>query len=188
VGSLARAVSAAGRPGEDCEIGELLCQAIAQAADADAALHGKLSRVGLPAGAVTEADLFAVVPYENTIGTALLTRAELREILAEQLAKRKSYVYCGLWGVEAVLGADGEVKRISLPASGRPDGRVKVALNSYTIAGAGGRFPRLRAILRTPQAQLRDSGINSRDAVRDFLKKNEPLDLRMRSWLTRERR
>lgn len=184
VGTLTAAVSASGHPGEDCEISDLICQAIAAASGADVVLHGRLSAAGLPAGTVTEADLFSVIPYENSIATARLTAAELAEILTEQLAYRDSAAYNGIWGAAARTDAAGGVSVSPVAgADGAAPTRVKVAFNSYTVAGGGGRFPRLRALLRRPESKLLDLGVDSRDALRAFVRDNTPLRCTTRRWL-----
>jgi len=190
VGELARAVPAAGRPGETCAVSELLCQAIAAVTEARVVLHGRLSRADLAAGPVKEGHLFAVVPYENTLATARLTADELRTVLAEQDANRSAYTYCGLWGLAATVFLDqaGTVSEVRVPEDAfAGDGRIKVALNSYTAAGAGGRFPLLREILRRPACAARDTGINSRAALRQFLAEHSPVTVKARRWLTRVR-
>jgi hypothetical protein len=103
------------------------------------------------------------------------------KIINEQQRMISSYTFCGIWGAEVRLKADGRVSSLSRPRNGR----IAVAFNSYTTAGGGGRFPQLRRILRRPEAQLRDSGINSRDAVRAFLQQQSPLRLQARHWITR---
>ncbi|NOY81047.1 MAG: bifunctional metallophosphatase/5'-nucleotidase [Kiritimatiellaeota bacterium] len=183
-------VPARGTPGETCATSELICRAVAEATGARIVFHGKLSQKSLPAGPVTEQDLFDLVPYENSLAVAQLTSAELRKVLEEQWAWRGSGAYSGAWGIEAVFSSEGRLREIR-NAFGKPldeKKRLAVAFNSYTVAGAGRRFPVLRALLRTPQAELRDTGINSRDAVRTYLKRHRPLRLTPRRWVRRVRR
>lgn len=185
VGSIARPLAADGTPGIDCATSELLCRVLAEAARSPVVVHGKLSPLGLPAGPVREAQLFDLVPYENEIFTARLTPAQLATIVAEQWRNRKSYVYCGLYGVVATLDAEGKTAELApLPAAALdPDGRVLVAFNSYTAAGGGGRFPELAKILEDPASQLRGTGISTRDALRDHLARNPNLELAPQAWL-----
>jgi 5'-nucleotidase len=174
IGTLKHPISSQGRPGENCQTSEFLCQAIGEAVDAEIVIHGKLSGTSLSAGPVTEQDLFDLVPYQNQIGTAWLTRAELTIILREQWQQRQSSAYCGIRGAKAILDRRGMLTSLRLP-DGTPlpvNRRFKTALNSYTIAGAGGRFPLLADILQQPEARLQDSGLDTRQAVRLFLKKH----------------
>ncbi len=188
VGRVSDAISAGGRPGESCATSELLCRALAQAAGTAVVLHGRLSRFGLTPGVVRERDLFALVPYENSIGVAALTRRELTEIIEEQLAHQNSYTYCGIWGISVDLNAAGRVIQLRQDGAAIADtARIPVAFSSYVLAGAGGRFPRLRALVRLPAAGLRDTGIQTRDAVRTFMRSHSPLAVEAKSWLRRDR-
>ena len=185
VGTLAEPLSASGRPGETCQTSELICRAIAEATSAEAVVHGRLSKADLSAGEVTRAHLFSVVPYENSLAVAHLLPGEIREIIAEQFTQRKSYAYCGVWGLEVLTASpDRTIVRL-LDANGQelPGRRVPVAFNSYTVAGGGGRFPRLREILRRPEARLQDTGINSRDALAAYITRHQPVRLTVRRWV-----
>ncbi len=178
-----------GTPGINCAVSELLCRALAEASGAEVALHGVLGRAGLPAGEITERDLFALVPYENSITVAELTPAELEEVVAEQVANRTSYVYCGVWGAEFALqgpaaGAAPRARLVALPGrAGPPPERLRVALNSYTAAGGGGRFPRLVEALRGAPAACRDTGISTRDAVRAWLRRHADEAVVPHAWI-----
>lgn len=186
---LPRPVPCGGTPGVSCPASELLCRALAEATGATIVLHGTLSRCGLPAGDVTERDLFALVPYENAIALADLDAAELETIVAEQLTNRASYVYCGLWGAQAkiVEGADGAPPKVRLAgATGEAlsrSARVRVAMNSYTAAGGGGRFPLLSEILRNPQTHSRNTHTDTRRALRDYLQRHAAEPVEARAWI-----
>ena len=172
---LSNEVSAKGRPGVSCPVSELLCAALAEATGAEIALHGTLSDIGLPAEKeLTGADLFAVVPYENTAVTAEVTAEELAEIVAEQWRLRKIYTYCGLWGADAVIDAS-EVAHITGIGQGHaapvPGQRHRIVLNSHTAAG-GGRTPVLRRILASPAANCTNTGKNTREILCDWLRRH----------------
>ena len=175
-GSLAMPVRAYGRPGVSCETSELICRALAEASGADVVLHGRLSKKDLPVGRVTAQDLFELVPYENSIVTAEVTREELGEIVAEQWRNKTHYSFCGLWGADAKLGKDAQSAIITRLWKGEwpANGRVKLALNNHTAAGSG-RFTVLRGILDKTASQTLDTGIMTRDAVETYLSKHENL-------------
>jgi hypothetical protein len=128
------------------------------------------------------------VPYENSVALASVTVAELKRILAEQRRTAAgTTAFNGLWGVVAELGPDGEVRRLTR-ADGAPladSDRLTLALNGYVVAGAGGRFPELRAILRQPAARLQDTGQNTREALRQFLVRHPGWRPAPRRWLRR---
>ena len=174
-GSLAQPVKSYGRPGVSCETSELICRALAEATGADVVLHGRLSKADLPAGHVTGQDLFELVPYENSIVTAKVTREELAAIAAEQSRHKTHYSYCGLWGADAKLGKNGEATITRLWKGEWPaNGRVKLALNNHTAAGSG-RFIVLRSILDKPECHMTDTKIMTRAAVEAYLAKRENL-------------
>ena len=175
-GSLARPVKSYGRPGVSCETSELICRALAEATGADVVLHGRLSKADLPAGRVTGQDLFDLVPYENSIVTAEVTREELAAIVAEQWRHKTHYSFCGLWGADAKVGKSAETASITALWKGEwpKNGRVKLALNNHTAAGSG-RFTVLRGILDKPECHTTDTKIMTRAAVEAYLAKRENL-------------
>ena len=175
-GSLARPVKSYGRPGISCETSELICRALAEATGADIVLHGRLSKKDLPAGHVTAQDLFELVPYENSIVTADVTREELAAIVAEQSRNKTHYSYCGLWGADAKIDKNGETAVITALWKGEwpANGRMKLALNNHTAAGSG-RFTVLRSILDKPECHTTDTKIMTRAAVETYLAKRENL-------------
>jgi 2',3'-cyclic-nucleotide 2'-phosphodiesterase/3'-nucleotidase len=185
VGTVAEAISADGTPGIDCGTSELLCRVLSEAAKCPVVIHGRLTRNGLKPGPVTESDLFDLVPYENEIYVARLTPNELGTVIAEQWQNRKSYVYCGLYGIKATVG-EGKAALGQIPQDivGK-DGRIAVAFNSYTAAGGGGRFPELAKILAQPASQRHGTGITTRDALRDYLGRHPDLKLAPKEWLTK---
>ncbi len=183
---LPEAVSSYGRPGSGCAMSELYCRAIAARTGARVVFQGRLSRTSWPAGVpVTEQLLYDAIPYENMIGIAMLTAAEITMVLTEQLGNRQSYVFNGIWGVKAQVSDDWRTVRELQWAT--PAGtRVPVAFHSYAAAGGGGRFPKLRELLATPAVQYRTTGLMTRDIVRDHLRDSpEPVAPTV-DWVIRE--
>ena len=136
-------------------------------------------------GKVTYHDLFDLIPYENGIMTCLLTPAELMGIIEEQYDKRKTSASCGLWGIKAVLSSEtGKVLKLQMPDGNQLPNRLKTAVNSYTAAGGGGRFPVLRKILNKKSSRLKDTNISSREAVADYFRKHSPVKIDCREWLS----
>jgi 2',3'-cyclic-nucleotide 2'-phosphodiesterase (5'-nucleotidase family) len=188
IGTVAVPVPVTGTPGESCATSELICRALAAATAAEVVFHGRLSGAELPAGPISEARLFGLIPYENNIGCAFLSGAELKQVIREQYRSRDSSSYNGLYGLKATVGKDGTVTSLCR-SDGQPvpdDLRLKTAFNSYVIAGGGGRFPELKGLLRQPEARLTDTGINSRDALRDYFRQNPNLTCPPVRWLTRQ--
>ncbi len=178
----------------------LLCASIAESIEShggkvDAVLHGVLSeRAVLQPGPITMRDIFEVVPYENTIGVATLTRDQLVEILEENATAWSSDRVRYLWGMTMKLSPSSPAgKRVvfvgdrdgkSLPA----DGTFRVAFNSYDLASGGTRWKRLREIVDTPEARLKEYDFQTRDALVEYIKKHSPLKAETREWLSIERK
>ena len=158
-------ITAEGLPGRDNAMALAFCKAISTAANTELALHGALSKKALRKGEpVTARDVFQIVPYEHDIIVASLTQEELEEVLTEQWSYRKHYTYCGFYG--AVVAFDNEGKA---HIRGLGPGRHTIAMNSFTAAG-GGRYVRLARLLKRPESRMRNTGLSTRDAMRDYLK------------------
>ncbi len=174
-------IPATGLPGRDCWQSELVCRAIAWKTGAKVVFHARLSNHAWEPGTLTEEGLFQTIPYENSVGVANLSKAELKEILTEQLRYAKRRTMNGLWGLHAKVDLKArKVLELEFPAAAE---RVAVAFNSYTIAGGGGRFPKLRAILRRSEVILREFDLNPRDIVRAYLQAVSNWDTPPEAWL-----
>jgi len=185
IGHAVDPIPATGMPGRDCATSELICRAIAAGTGASIVMHGKLSEWHLRPGSIRESDLFRLIPYENNIGIASLTVEQLRRIIAEQWRLRHNRAYCGLWGANAVIAADGSVSELRIdPAAFDAQHRVKVAFNSYSIAGAGGRFVQLRQLLHSGTVPIEQWPDSTRQLVRQYIQKQSPLHrLHLPNWI-----
>lgn len=161
---------------------QLIAAAIAESSKAEFVLHGALGPKSLAPGPVTERDLWDLVPYENTIGVALLTPAEIAAILEEARAGKPSVHRHAPYGFSYSVetGEDGRetVTRLR-DAEGKllhPRRRYRVAMNSYALASGGTRYPEVRRLVDRPIARLTMTGVDTRDAVRAYLRKHTPID------------
>lgn len=181
---LPRPLSPKGRPGIHCLQSELLCQALAEAAHCQVALHGVLGKEEIPAGVpLTGKILFQLVPYENSLVVCQVTPRELEAILEEQWAIRNTSGACGVWGAEARISPQGA----TLLAIGEdrppvPDKRYSLVMNSHTAAGSG-RTPVLGNILAQPDSQARDTGLSTRDALLQWFRNHPGTLPATREWL-----
>ncbi len=166
-----------------CPAQQLLCNAIAETTGAEVVLHGVLSDQSIPAGPIHVSDIWRIVPYENTVGTLWLTLAEIRSILDESAEYFGSDRYFGAWGLQYEMYPNARAgKRIRnlRAADGSPINgkrRMKVALNSYHLAGGGGRFPTLVKATRSSNARLDLLTVTTRDMVMDYVKKHRTLTI-----------
>jgi len=161
----------------------LISAAIAESVNAEVVFHGTLSSAVLPSGGVRMRDVWRIVPYENTISRAWLTLDEMREILEENSRYYGKDQFRGVYGITYDLNPrapPGErVSNLCL-AGGRKiknDEKISCAVNSYDLASAGGRLPRLREIMERPGARLEETDKDTRAAVVGYIGKHSPLDI-----------
>ena len=166
-----------------CPVQQLICKAVAEKTKADAVLHDLLSPHGIPAGDVRVADVWKIVPYENTAGILWLTPGEIRGILEEGTAYLGTERYFGAWGLryelhpKAPLGrrirklraADGS------PINGKK--RIPVAFNSYHLSGGGGRFPAIAQAAADPRTRLQTFDEPVRDMVVDYVRRHRSISI-----------
>ena len=166
-----------------CPVQQLLCAAIAEKTGAEVVLHGVLSDQGFEAGDVKVADVWRAVPYENTIGCAWLNAGEIREIMEESAEYLGTDRHFAAWGLRYELHAYARAgRRIREVRMGdgsaiHPKKRMKVAINSYHLAGGGGRFPALARAAGSPNARLEFSGKTTREMVMDYVKGKGTVDV-----------
>ncbi len=200
VGEATDEFSLRGAPRRETPVHNLLFEAIADAlrergVAVDAIMHGILDRrATLGRGAVTMGDLWRIVPYENTIGVAQLTPAELREILEEDAAAYDNNAFRGVWGLRWTLNpnaAKGKRTVALLHADGtalNEEKRLAVAFNSYDLASGGLRWKKLREIVERPESKLVEYDFQTRQAVIDYIRKRGKISPVVRGWWKTERR
>lgn len=137
----------------------------------DGVIHGSFfSDETIPAGNKTVADLWKMVPYENRIVTARLTRSDLFAITREICS---DFVPRSLLGMSVSLTGRGSKLRIReiFDAEGHPlhpFRRYTIALNSYDAQSGGNRYLQLRDILRQKESGMTLHPLLTRDALIDY--------------------
>ncbi len=162
---------------------QLLCRAIAEQTGAEVVLHGILSDQSIPAGPVRVGDVWRIVPYENGVGTLWLTLAEIHAIMEEAAVYLGTDRYFGAWGLQYEVYPNArEGRRIrnlrwadGTAVNGKR--RIKTALNSYHLAGGGGRFPALAKAAGTPNSRLEMAAGTTRDMVMEYVRRHPVLDI-----------
>jgi 5'-nucleotidase / UDP-sugar diphosphatase len=166
-----------------CPVQQLLCKSIAKKTKAEVVLHGILSDQSIPPGDIRVSDVWKIVPYENTVGCLWLTPAEIRSIMEDACAYLGESRYFGTWGLQyEVYPKAPKGKRIrNLRAA---DGsalhgrrRIKTAINSYHLAGGGGRFPALVKLAASPHSRLEMGETRTRDMVMSYIKRHRTLTI-----------
>jgi 5'-nucleotidase/2',3'-cyclic-nucleotide 2'-phosphodiesterase/3'-nucleotidase/5'-nucleotidase len=189
VGEATDVFTAKGAPKRESAVHDLLCAAIAdglgrQGVKVDAVLHGVLNaKATLPSGPVTVAGIWELVPYENSIGVARLTPAQLREVLDENAGAYEKTEFRGLWGLTSVIKPAAPAGERVL-ALGWPEGRerVAVAFHSYDLASGGLRWRRLREIVDAPEAGLVEYDLTTRQALVDYWRRQGKIGPQTRDW------
>lgn len=161
----------------------LISRAVAAVADADIVLHGALAEDPLPAGELTMKDIWTIAPYENTIGVIQITPEQIAMILDENGEKPGAVHFMGAFGLhyDWEKQADGKRHAVHLRTpAGEPlhaRRKYRVALHSYNLASGGRRFPTIRTLADLPESRLEMTGIDTRTALINYVKKNSPLKL-----------
>lgn len=155
----------------DSPLAELLCKSFSEAlarnkTPVDAVFHGTFGTREIPAGPVTVADAWEILPYENTLVTATLTPAQILEILAEDL---KTYSDRTLWPFEVIWEKRIPVRILKMGEELPADKAITIAFNSYDSQSGGQSLMRLREIINLPSANRKPIDINTRDALIESL-------------------
>jgi len=194
IGTATADCSAEGAPSHETPVHNLLCEAILDGCrraghPADIAIQGVPSnRAEIKKGSIKVSDCWEVQPYENFIGVFEATPGQLREILNENAYHYGSSHFAGVYGMKLVL-------KVSAPRSERvvsiadrdgkpfaPDRRLRVAVNSFDLASAGARKPRLRAIADAPEAKLVELDVQVREALIEFITAKKEITPQTRGW------
>jgi hypothetical protein len=108
----------------------------------------------------------------------------MKEILEENSRYYGKDQFRGVYGITYELNPRAPIgKRVSnlRLSNGREiknDERISFAVNSYDLASAGGRFPRLREIMERPEAGLEETDKDTREAVIKHIGAHSPLDIK----------
>lgn len=169
----------------ESEMGNFVADAMRTHLDAvDVALtnSGGL-RADIDAGPITLAEIYAVLPFNNTLVTMDLTGAQVRQALEEGYRPTDFGVVqvSGLtWTVDPAAPAGSRVTAVTLPNGTPldPSATYRVATNNFMAAG-GDSFTTL-----TKGANTVDTGVNLVDTVVSFLERNSPVDPQVEGRLT----
>lgn len=158
---------------------KFICRAIAEGTGAEFVLHGSLSEENILPGPVTYADVWRMVPYENTIGLISITPEQIREILMENFSRPVNHQSLGAYGFTFKLESQKGQNQITdlRDMEGEPlhpRKRYRVALNSYVLASGGERYLTTRDIAELPESRLEMLDVDTRKLVVEYIKKHSP--------------
>ena len=171
VGETTEIFSSRGENGSPSPLHQLLGAAIRQGlkkrgVSVDGVLHGIFLEGDLPAGEKTLADVWKLVPYDNSLVVAGLLPSEIRTVLKESASAR--YNRTVLMALVAEVAGDG-IRLFDENAEPlQEDRRYRIALNSYDAQSAGRHYLRLRDLVRSKQAASKHHALQTRDLVTDL--------------------
>lgn len=153
--------------GRGSDLAKFLCQCIdaglkRNKTPVDVVFHGTFGTPEVAAGPVTVADAWEILPYENTIVTAVLTPAQLLEVIAEE---RTTYADRTLWPYEVVWEKRVPVRILKDGSDLDPSKPITVAFNSFDSQSSGQRLMRLREIVYLPSSNRKAIDMSIRDAL-----------------------
>jgi 2',3'-cyclic-nucleotide 2'-phosphodiesterase (5'-nucleotidase family) len=194
LGEAVAGFSARGGPKRETPVHNLICGAMAGAlrrrgVKVDAVIHGLLDAdESLAKGPVTVADVWRLVPYENTVGVVRLTAPQLREVLDENAGAYDKHQFRGVWGLRCRFEPRAPEGR-RVPVLFRADGavmgegeRLAVALNSYELASGGLRWKKLRQIADLPETGLVEYDVGTREALMEEIREQRVIAPRIEGW------
>ena len=141
-------------------------------------------RAEIDAGPITLQEVYAVLPFNNTLVTMDLTGAQVEQVLEEGAGSQYGTVQVsGLrWSYDADAPFGDRVTSVAL-SDGTPidpDATYRLATNNFMATG-GDQFTTL-----TQGANTVDTGINLVDTVVAYLESNSPVDPQVEGRLTVE--
>ena len=174
------------KSGAGNRLSRIFGRAMMRETGAEIALHGTLSSYRASPGILYASQVYLLAPYENLLCTLEISPAECRAIIEEQYAEKRSGSFQAVTGVSFKMGKGGKI-RGGLFLDGETeewnDGArpVKLVLSGYTLAGAGGRFPVLKAIGEKKKVDF--LSLDVRSALEKYLAAEYPCS---QTWKTEE--
>ena len=176
--------NAACRAGE-CAIGNLIAEAmLASVPSADVALqNGGGIRAGLPAGAITYGDVLTVLPFGNTLATAVIRGAHLLAALENGLSQPGAGRFPQVAGLRLVVDlaapagqriVSAEVTRGERAGRIDPERAYRIVTNNFLRQGGDGY-----AALRDHALEAYDSGPLLEEVVAAHLAAQAPVTPRL---------
>ena len=158
-----------GGTGSNSPLVKLFCEIFAKALErnqtpVDGVFHGTFGTGDIPAGDLTVADCWKLLPYENLLLTAELSAEEIIDVIKEERSTYRSDRI--LWGFELKMDREKNVTLFEHQGKPVPAGsRYTIAFNSYDAQSGGKSMMRLREITLQPSAKRRVTSIDTRSAL-----------------------
>jgi len=185
VGTLEDQLDFQSSPGNPSPYERLICSSIIdglrrRSIQVDACIHGLLfTDAPLLPGEKTVSNMWTVIPFENFVVTAEVDKEQLKAILEEVYRQRN---HRSIVGISPTIEGRGDSLRVTdiQYSNGKPirqGDRITIALNSYDAASGGSRFPLLRDITESEQANRVLHRLQSRALLIEYFQENSPVGI-----------
>jgi 5'-nucleotidase/UDP-sugar diphosphatase len=157
-------------------MGNLICDAMLWKMKGDISITNKGGvRTDLPSGNITPRDVFNVLPFDNTLGTVMVTGKFIKDMLEAKVVYGGSGLYVAGMRVKVDRSRPAGDRVVSLEIGGKPyepDSSYRLVTTDYLLEGNSG-MEKL-ASLRS-QAAI-ESGVYMRDAVIEYIREHSPIE------------
>lgn len=173
--------------------GEIIAQAMAESAGTGLALYNHSRWPIKPELGLSYKTIFYLMPYEDTVCTLTVNAEEFKIILNEQLTQLKKYKQSpSLYGITAETDLKtGVIKKLFLADGAQwqgTDRKIKMAFSSFSLAGGGGAFARLREFAADNKNLPENTGLLVRDCARTYIEKIVATENSMKKDTTAKKR
>ncbi|HEY3296632.1 MAG TPA: bifunctional UDP-sugar hydrolase/5'-nucleotidase [bacterium] len=174
---IGEAIAPITRTGEgESLLGNLICDAMQWKMKGDIAITNKGGvRTDIPAGIITPHDVFDVLPFDNTLGTVMVSGKFMKDLLEAKVIYGGSGLYVSGMKVKVDRARPAGDRVVSLEIGGKPyqpDSTYRLVTTDYLLEGNSG-MEKLAAL--RSQAAI-ESGVFMRDAVLEYIKEHSPID------------
>lgn len=131
------AITLDGEP--DTALGHLMVDALLQSNDADVSMHNVSGgiRANLPRGELTYGSVFNMFPFDNRVVILDLSGAELRQVIAHQVAKQQRRA--AISGMHVLIRCDNDAMNVTMTLDDGRDildeDRIKIVVNDFLVFG-----------------------------------------------------
>ncbi|MGA2401132.1 MAG: bifunctional UDP-sugar hydrolase/5'-nucleotidase [Syntrophobacteraceae bacterium] len=161
----------------ESDLGDVVTDAMREASDAQIAFqNGGGIRADIPKGPITLEAVFTALPFEDDLVSMDLTGEQIMELLEKSVLSENMLQVSGMQIVYDLSKPAGE-KAVSVKVAGKPvEPRTtyKVVTNDF-LASGGNQFNIFK------KGRNISVGPPQRDAVADYIRKNSPINVRVRN-------
>lgn len=168
------------QPSKESNLGNLVADAMREAAGADIALqNGGGLRADIPSGPITLEAIFNTLPFDNLLVSMDLSGTDIRELLEKSILSEKMLQISGLTVEYDMAGTSGSKVRTALIGGKpvEPDSTYRVATNDFLSVG-GDQFLSFR------KGKNVVFGSPIRDLVVEYIRNHSPIMIKTQRRIT----